>query len=179
MVGFPRTVSYELQSPTIISLKSPTLSKRKSCLKRSSFEMPETTITRRKSKLECISAAKIDGHVLGCGKRKPFKEDREDKSDSGDSSEHNIFGDNKMVLSTGWEQKLGLSPSPMERSMPIGGLEKKKSILKQNSFALGSGLRKSSLRNSKVEESPKLSAPPFLPQASIQSKKSVMFNCTM
>ena len=37
-----------------------------------------------------------------------------------------------MALSTGWEQKMGLQ-NEMERSMPIGKLEKKKSILKKDS----------------------------------------------
>lgn len=174
-------ISDSTRSPVNIELKSPTLSKRKSCLKRSSFDMPEpVAITKRRSKLEMLSAAKIDGHILGSGsRRKSFQEDKSGdldspgkKSESDDSSEHNIFGNNHMVLSTGWEQKLGIE-SAMERSMPIGNLEKKKSILKKNSM-VALETRSSILRKSAME------APPNLPiTQSLRSKKSVVFHCTL
>ena len=79
--GKVSTVSKEFNSSII--------SKRKSCLKRSSFDMPEpmTAITKRRSKLEMLSAAKIDGHILGSGcRRKSFQEDKIDDKDNVDKN---------------------------------------------------------------------------------------------
>jgi hypothetical protein len=90
---------------------------RKSCLKRPSFEVPDyKTQPIRKSKFEAIEGSKIDGHVIVHKKRKSIdagnfegQSEQIDSDSDNDSSEHNIFGSKRYVLSQDIKQQLGIS----------------------------------------------------------------------
>lgn len=126
-----------------------------------------------------IDQTKIDGHVITHKKRKSIESSpangqdgvKED-TDSDDSSEHNIFGSKRFVLSHDMKQQLGigsgdeLGGSGDEANRPIK-MKGKKSILKKSSSILV-------LRKSTTEHEPSQPA-----MSRLQSKKSVMFNCTL